>query len=186
MALVVKNPPANAGDIGDGFDPWVRKIPWRRAWQPSQYSCLENPRDRGAWQATVHRVSKSQTLLKGLRMHSRVGRGESSCGTFDEDPSPGPCRVVRWLPGQPPSQSTAHRPTGWSLFARLPYSKTEREFLRPGCPGQTASTAAALPASPVQDQPGVRQPCQRHILWSFPPPGSALGRNPALPTLDVL
>ena len=35
MALVVKNPPANARDIRDisGFDPWVGKIPWRRAWQ---------------------------------------------------------------------------------------------------------------------------------------------------------
>ena len=36
LALVVKNPPANAGDARDhGFDPWVRKIPWRRAWQPT-------------------------------------------------------------------------------------------------------------------------------------------------------
>ena len=30
-----------------GFDPWVRKIPWKRKWQPLQYSCLENPLDRG-------------------------------------------------------------------------------------------------------------------------------------------
>ena len=36
MALVVKNPPANAGDVRrHGFDPWVGKIPWRRAWQPT-------------------------------------------------------------------------------------------------------------------------------------------------------
>ena len=37
MALVVKNPPANARDIRDisGFDPWVGKIPWRREWQPT-------------------------------------------------------------------------------------------------------------------------------------------------------
>ena len=36
VALVVKNSPANAGDIMRcGFDPWVGKIPWRRAWQPS-------------------------------------------------------------------------------------------------------------------------------------------------------
>ena len=44
-----------------GFDPWVRKIPWRRAWQPIQYSCLENPMDRGACQAIVHRVTESDT-----------------------------------------------------------------------------------------------------------------------------
>ena len=36
-----------------GFDPWVERIPWRRKWL--QYSCLENPRDRGAWRATVHK-----------------------------------------------------------------------------------------------------------------------------------
>ena len=35
MALVVKNPPANARDMRHGFDPWVRKILWRRAWQPT-------------------------------------------------------------------------------------------------------------------------------------------------------
>ena len=41
------------------FDPWVGKIPWRREWLPLQYSCLENPMDRGAW--WVHRVTKSWT-----------------------------------------------------------------------------------------------------------------------------
>ena len=38
----------------------------RRAWQPTPYSCLENPMDREAWQATVHRVTKSWTGLKQL------------------------------------------------------------------------------------------------------------------------
>ena len=41
-----------------GFNPWVRKIPWRRRWQPLQYSYLENPMDRGAWWAMVHEVSQ--------------------------------------------------------------------------------------------------------------------------------
>ena len=44
-----------------GFDPWVRKIPWRRAGNPLQYSCLENPMDRGAWWVTVHSVAKLDT-----------------------------------------------------------------------------------------------------------------------------
>ena len=44
-----------------GFNPWIRNIPWRRACNPLQYSCLENPMDRGAWQVTFHRVAKSQT-----------------------------------------------------------------------------------------------------------------------------
>ena len=68
MTLVVKNPPANAGDIRDRckFHLWVGKIPLRKVWQPLQYSCLENLMDRGAWRATVHRVAESQTQLKRL------------------------------------------------------------------------------------------------------------------------
>ena len=54
------------------FNPLVRKIPWRRAWQPTQYSCLENPMDRGAWRATIYRVTESGTWLKWLSMHART------------------------------------------------------------------------------------------------------------------
>ena len=48
------------------FNPWVGKIPWRRAWQPLQGPCLEHPMDRGAWRATVQRVTKSQTQMRRL------------------------------------------------------------------------------------------------------------------------
>ena len=52
---MVKNPSANAGDNKKSeFDPWVKKIPWRRKWQLTPVSCLENPMDGGAWWATVH------------------------------------------------------------------------------------------------------------------------------------
>ena len=64
MALVV---PANAGDIKDvGSIPWLGRSPGGRHGNLLQYSCLENPMERGAWQATVHRVAKSQTQLKQL------------------------------------------------------------------------------------------------------------------------
>ena len=43
------------------FNPWVRKIPWRRKWQPISVLFLENPMDRGAWHSTVHGVIKSWT-----------------------------------------------------------------------------------------------------------------------------
>ena len=70
VALVVKNPPANVlRHNRHGFDLWVGKIPWRKTWQPTQYSCLENPMDRGAWQAIVHRVAQSRTQLKQLSTH---------------------------------------------------------------------------------------------------------------------
>ena len=47
-----------------GFDPWVGKIPWKRAWQPTPVFFLENPTDRGAWQATVQRDAQSWPRLK--------------------------------------------------------------------------------------------------------------------------
>ena len=60
MAQVVKNPPANAGDPKDvGSIPGSGRSPGVGNGNPLQYSCLENPRDRGAWWATVHRVAKS-------------------------------------------------------------------------------------------------------------------------------
>ena len=60
-ALVVKNPPDNGGDVRDTGLIWVGKIPWRIAWQPTlQYSCLANPMNRGAWWATVHRITESR------------------------------------------------------------------------------------------------------------------------------
>ena len=61
MVLVVKNPPANA-DIGlVGSIPGSRRSPGGGQGNPLQYSCLENPMDRGAWQAVVHRVAESDT-----------------------------------------------------------------------------------------------------------------------------
>ena len=42
------------------FDPWVGWIPWSRQWKPLQYSCLDNPMDRGAGWATVHEVTESR------------------------------------------------------------------------------------------------------------------------------
>ena len=57
-----------------GFDPWVRKIPWRRKWEILEfwYSCLGNLMDRGGWWAIVHRVTKSWTQLKRLSTHTHL------------------------------------------------------------------------------------------------------------------
>ena len=70
MALVVKNPPANAGDLrGTDSILALGRSPWGGHDNPLQYSCLENPMDRGAWQATAHGFKQSQTLLKWLGTH---------------------------------------------------------------------------------------------------------------------
>ena len=67
MALVVKNLPGNAGDIRDrGSIPGLGRFPGGGHGNPLQYSCLENPMNRGALQGTVHRVTRSQTQLKQL------------------------------------------------------------------------------------------------------------------------
>ena len=59
VALVVKNPPANAGDSGS--IPGSGRYPGGGRGHPLQYSCLEKPMDREAWWATVHKVAKSWT-----------------------------------------------------------------------------------------------------------------------------
>ena len=64
VVLGVKNPPADAGNIRDlSSVPGLGKSPGGGHGSLIQYSCLENPMDRGAWRATVHRVAKSQTRL---------------------------------------------------------------------------------------------------------------------------
>ena len=84
VALVVKNPPANAGDIrdaglipGSGRSPgewhgfyWIVPVKSKVSLSSLQYSCLENPMDRGAWKSTVHGVAKSWTRLKWLSRYA--------------------------------------------------------------------------------------------------------------------
>ena len=62
--IVVKNPPANEGDARHtGFTPGSTGSPSEENGNPLQYSCLKNPTDRRAWQATVYGLAKSQTQL---------------------------------------------------------------------------------------------------------------------------
>ena len=71
VGVVVKNLPINAGDIKDsGSIPGSGRSPGGGHGNSLQYSCLENPMDRGAWWAAVHGVAKSQTRVKRLSMHA--------------------------------------------------------------------------------------------------------------------
>ena len=68
---MVKNLPSNAVDLRDaGLIPGSGKSPEVGNGNPLQYSCLENPMDRGAWQATVHGVAQSWTRLRQLSTHT--------------------------------------------------------------------------------------------------------------------
>ena len=62
VALVVKNPPDKVRDVRDASSiPGSGRSPGGGHGNPIQYSCLENPMDRGAWQAMVHGITKSWT-----------------------------------------------------------------------------------------------------------------------------
>ena len=69
---MVKNSPANSGDVRDMSSiPASGRAPGGEYGNPLQYSCLENPIDRGAWQATVHKIAESDPL-KRLSRHIRT------------------------------------------------------------------------------------------------------------------
>ena len=65
---MVKNPPANAGDTGS-IPQGSGRSPGEGNGNPLQYSCLENPMDRGAWRATVHGVTKESDTT--LQLHNK-------------------------------------------------------------------------------------------------------------------
>ena len=83
----IKSLPANAGDIRDvGLIPGSGRSPGGGNGNSLQYSCLENPMDRGAWRATVHGITKSQTRLKQLSTSlpgckAHPGPGHPHCPT---------------------------------------------------------------------------------------------------------
>ena len=73
---MLKNPPANAGDVRDaGLIPGVGRSSGEGNVNPLQYSCLRNPMDRGALRATVQAVAKSRTQPKWLSISTSLMPG---------------------------------------------------------------------------------------------------------------
>jgi len=73
VALVVKNPPANEGDVRDaGSILRSGRSPGGGPANLLQYSCLENPMDRGAWQATVHSIRKLDMTEATYYTHTKL------------------------------------------------------------------------------------------------------------------
>ena len=104
---VVKNLPTNAGDIRDsGSIPGLGRSPGGGHDNPLHYSCLENPMDRGAEQATVHSVAQSQTRLKRLstHIHMHMGRAPSL-----------PCWLLLYCSGNP-QVSTSNSAPGSTIW----------------------------------------------------------------------
>ena len=97
MTLVVKSLLANAGDVRDvGLIPRSGRSPGGEHGNPLQYSCLENPVNREAWQAIVHRVAQSWTRLKRLSSSSKQ-IGDRDFNTLLYEDFPG-AQTVKHLP----------------------------------------------------------------------------------------
>ena len=127
VVLVVKNPPANPGDIrdSDSIPGWGRS-PGGGHGNPLQYSCLENPMDREAQWPTVHRFAQTRTRLKRLGTHSARSAFNQAWGM------------------RLPRQSWSHRTKGGS-------GALGRQWVRSSC------TWTGLPASPAAwPCPGTR------------------------------
>ena len=89
MAVVVKNSPANAGDARDAASiPRPRRSPGGGHGNPLQYYCVKNSMDRGAWWATVHGVTKSQTRLNDLTRTGACKTGPSPSAVRPGGPNP--------------------------------------------------------------------------------------------------
>ena len=71
VALVVKSWPANAGDMRRGFDPWVGKIPWRRAWQPTPAFLPGESYGQRSLASYIHGIAESDTT-EATCMHTNT------------------------------------------------------------------------------------------------------------------
>ena len=140
VALVVKNPSTNAGEARDlGSIPGSGRFPGGGHANPLQYSCLENSMDRGAWQATVHRVTQSRAQVKRLSTQAprKTGRAASpEEGTGQHRKGVGALRGV-FSPASATASLDLHKTQSLALLGR---GVTSSLFT-------TAGTAECLPSS---------------------------------------
>ena len=123
VVLVVKNLTDNAGAAGDlSLIPQQGRFPGGGHGNTLQYSCLENPMDRGAWRAIIHGVAKSQTWLKWLSTHEACKNLLSWLGI---EPMPPTLEVQ--------SQPLDHQgsPT-WYILYMTPWEMLSMGIPRPG------------------------------------------------------
>ena len=101
---MVKNPSANAGDTRDsgsmaGSIPGLGRYPGRGNGNPLQYSCVENPMDRGAWRAEVHGVAETRTRLSDSAAAVKSSRrhGASSEGALFLSSPEADFHIAKWV-----------------------------------------------------------------------------------------
>ena len=167
-ALLVKNPPANAGDIRDvGLIPGLGRFPGGGHGNPLQYSCLGNPMNREAWWATVHKVIQSQIRLKRLSTHASSPQAEMREGVMGgafrpRVPAPGlTFTLIALLPhGGPPAPLIVPRTTA---ITRLP---TGIVLALTPKPGHTTKQITEKSFFLIEDQLLPREKLSHHgHLW---------------------
>ena len=152
-------------------------MPWRRNGNPLQYSCLENPTRRGAWQASVHRAAKSQTQLKPLSICPKNGASQVSLGVKNLPGNSRDMRESSSIPGSVRSHGEGHgnplqysclenpmdRGVWWATVHRVIQSPTRLKWLR--C---THAHQESLPVSYpmfLHNLPFHPAPCQCFLSW---------------------
>ena len=130
VPLEVKSPPVNAGDIRDyGLIPGSGRCFGEEHGNPCQYSCLENPMDRGAWMVTVYRVTKSWTQLKQLSTHTHT-HTRTHTGPISQWDTTG-CQSGTFTSGFSDSaQSASAPPTSLQPFLKCSYTLDYREYIK--------------------------------------------------------
>ena len=148
------------------FNLWVRKIPWCN--NPLQYSCLENPIDRVAWQATVHRLTESRTQLKRLSMHAQ--HSEVKWENCSKKP-PVPKGILTFYPISPPSPEMSLS-LGESLrtrFPGIPPNVLSPSLFPYGCRIALAESQRILQETDIRQTLDLPTTTHRHgyvlILW---------------------
>ena len=159
-----------------GSIPASGRSPGGRHGNPLQYSCLENPVDREAWQAAVHRVAKNWIRLKQLRMHARThvkgcfngALGRAKAGTWDRNPSSGPslnvqtlawqgCHIVNAWTATPNSYFLLMAGMGWGVLLLFPLyrwgKQRDRELKRVAVSASSEQAEVGLELG--QPGPGV-------------------------------
>ena len=159
VALVVKSPPASAGDVRDvGSIAGSGRSPAGGHGNPLQYSCLENPMDRGGWWATVHGVAKSWTRLKRLSTHAecvrRPGQGTDAQGLV------GHVRQSNLHPARGGNPRGAFRQVDGMIGTSACLQPTHAPDTSAFSPAHVSRSCQASHPRPHRTRPATRQRCR--------------------------